>query len=786
MRALLIGISAELRDIVANVLGARGHELIAAADGASALAALQASSPPLVVVEGPLSDMSAAEFCRRARTLPAGTDAVILVISTGDDDLLAVLDAGATDLYTTSLGPDALQSRVLIAERHVAQQARLRDRELRFRRLFESGVAGVTISDLDGNFKEANDAFLRMLGYERDDMLAGRLNWEVISPLDRLVPDTEDRAQLRATGFLPLRERVYVHKDGRHVAALVGSAALEGTTECISYVADISARKSVEEALRASETRYRLLFEQSPFPKFLFDYETRVFLAVNEAAVRNYGYSRQEFLAMTLDDIRPQADVEELRSQAATTPLGTNNVGVWRHTRKDKRVIDVEVTVHKFPLDGRSCGLAEAIDVTERNRMELQARQTQKMEAIGCLAGGVAHDFNNILSVILSYSELLVSTLKAGDPMREDLEEILAAGRRAAELTRQLLAFSRQQVLQPKVLDLNAVIEGIGKMLVRVVGEDVQLSILGGEGLGTVKADPGQVEQVLMNLAVNARDAMPSGGRLTIETANVELDSDYASAHPGVEPGPFVMLAVTDTGCGMSAATRERIFEPFFTTKDKGKGTGLGLATVFGIVQQSDGSVWVQSEPGEGTTIKVYLPRVASAGAPATDAPVGATRVLRGSETILLVEDEQVVRTLVRTILERHGYDVLEAQSGGDALVICEQHKATIHVLLTDVVMPRMSGRQLAERIGVLRPETKVLYMSGYTDDSVVRHGVLDSEVAFLQKPITPETLTKKVREVLDSKPFRRSVVPPALPDSALGHPGRAGLRAVAAGSANT
>ncbi len=753
MRALLVGVAAGLRSIVATALGARGHELAAHADGASALAALRAEAPPLVVVEDPLSDMPATEFCRRARALPEGADAVILVISNRDDDLLAMLDAGATDLYTTSLGPEALQTRVLIAERLVGQQARLRDRELRFRRLFESGVAGVTISDLDGNFKEANDAFLRMLGYGRDDMAAGRLNWEVISPLDRLVPDTEDRAQLRATGFLPLRERVYVHKDGRHIAALVGSAALEGTTECISYVTDITARKVAEEALRASEARYRMLFEQSPFPKFLFDYDTLAFLAVNNAAIRSYGYSSDEFLAMTLDDIRPRADVEGVREHIGKNPLGTTNVGVWRHAKKDQTVVDVEVTVHRFAHDGRECGLAVTVDVTERNRMEVRIRQAQKMEAIGSLAGGVAHDFNNILSVVLSYSEMLAATLKAGDPMRSDLEQILAAGKRAAGLTRQLLAFSRQQVLQPKVLDLNAAIENIGKMLDRVVGEDIHLTLVPGAALGRVKADPGQIEQVLMNLAVNARDAMPAGGQLTIETGNVELDADYAAAHAGVEPGPHVMLAVTDTGCGMSAATRERIFEPFFTTKEQGKGTGLGLATVFGIVKQSGGSVWVYSEPGEGTTIKVFLPRATAAGAVTADLPVPMTQTLRGSETVLLVEDEESVRSLVRTILTRQGYNVIEAQSGGDALLACEDHTATIHLLLTDVVMPRMSGRRLAERLHVLRPAMKVLYMSGYTDDSVVRHGILESNVAFLQKPITPERLIRKLREVLDAGP---------------------------------
>jgi len=583
---------------------------------------------------------------------------------------------------------------------------------------------------------------------------------------------------------------VLVARDGSSRAIADSGAPIrdaQGTSRGVVLVfRDQTDERETERALLESETRFSHLAYSGILGIIIADLNGRIH-ELNDAFLRMLGYTRADFDLgqIKLWDLTPP----EWKAQDAIALEQFKGTGAIRarekeYFRKDGSrapvlvgaamldaprfiafALDLTEQRHAEQVGARAVAMAEQesanrvrVEQTLRQTEE-QLRQSQKMEAIGTLAGSVAHDFNNLLSVIISYSDLLLDGLPNSDPMRADLEQIARAGNRAADLTRQLLAFSRQQVLQPKVVNINEAITGMAKMLGRLIGEDIELTLLTGRGLGTVFVDPTQIEQVVLNLVVNARDAMPRGGKLTIESGDVELDQNYASEHLGVEPGPYVMLSVSDTGRGMDRATQSRIFEPFFTTKDRGKGTGLGLSTVFGIVKQSGGSIWVYSEPGEGTSFKIFLPR-AAANLQTTDRTTIIPVTLRGVETVLLAEDDEQVRQLACAILRKHGYHVIEAATGGDALLVCEQYKGAIHLLLTDVVMPRIGGRQLWERLAPLRPGMKVLFMSGYTDDAIIYHGVLSSEFAFVQKPLMPLLLLTKLRSVLDNP--RQSRPPPA------------------------
>jgi len=613
------------------------------------------------------------------------------------------------------------------------------------------------------------------LEFERVDSAAtlaaalDRAPWDLIIS-DNSMPGfsgTEALAQLRSRGldipFIFVSGTMGEDLAARALDAGAGDALEKGNLRRLMPVIRRELREFGERrARRESEASYSALVQQAPLGIYRSTLAGR-FVSANAALARILGYDSPAEL-LTLDMARDvYADPDERRRlvehDTYTDKVYDELEATWK--KKDGTRIRVQLSVRASrDKDGR-IELYEAFvrDITTQRQLEAQLAQAQKMEAIGRLAGGVAHDFNNLLTVILSYSDLLLEDLPAGSGPRDDIGQIRKAAQGASELTRQLLAFSRQQVLQPKVVDLNAAVTGIERLLGRVLREDIQLRCTLADDAGAVRVDPGQLEQVLMNLAVNARDAMPQGGQLTIETGNVDLDEAYMQAHPMAAPGRYVMLAVTDTGMGMDAATQARIFEPFFTTKDVGKGTGLGLATVQGIVQQSGGFIWVYSEPNHGTCFKIYLPRVDEPVSAAASESVERTR---GTETVLVVEDVAAVRAVICKMLERYGYRVLDAADGEAAVRVADAGGEHIHLLLTDVVMPNINGRDLAALFAKTRPTTKVLFMSGYTDDAIVRHGILEEGIAYLQKPFTPQSLAWKVRGVLDAgsaRPARVLVV---------------------------
>jgi len=536
---------------------------------------------------------------------------------------------------------------------------------------------------------------------------------------------------------------------GRAAQVVVKNA--EGLAS-LPQVVDCAIRcRNAQETAREATQLARVLFDASPIAIHITDPQGLV-QRWNRAAEETFGWLEPEVLGTFLPTILPE------EKDAYLSSLGRIVAGTERAIGEDSRRLKrdgtaIHVTVWKELLhdsDGRVNGVMSLVaDSSEKMKLQHQLRQAQRLEAVGQLAGGVAHDFNNLLTIISGYSDLAIGGLEPDDPIRQNIEEVIKAANRATALTSQLLAFSRKQVLKPKVIDLNEVIADLEKMLRRLIGENIDLITVLKPDIGRVKADPGQIEQVIVNLAVNARDAMPYGGKLVIETANVELDAHYAAHHIGTEPGSYVVVSVSDSGHGMDAETQVHIFEPFFTTREHGKGTGLGLSTVYGIVKQSGGNIWVYSEPDQGTVFKVYLPLLQQPADQLAPAVVQAAPG-RGVETVLLVEDEERVRELVKEVLTKQGYTVLTAGDGQDGLTLSENETRLIDLLLTDVVMPKMSGRHLAENLLRTNPSLKVLYMSGYTDNAILHKGMLDPETQFIQKPFTPEAIARKVRDVLD------------------------------------
>jgi hypothetical protein len=705
--------------------------------GKATMDQIRAAAGDLVRAEN--EELTARQSRVRARSV--GTRIIVL----GGTALLALLLLGAAIHFT-----------VLIAR---LERSRLEEHTQRatLRTTLESIGDAVISTDARGVITFLNPVAEQVTGWPGDLAIGRPLAsvFRIVNEETReAVDNPADKVFREGTVAGLANHTLLLTRDGREVPIDDSGAPIHDPSGKIAGVVlvfrDVSARRRSERELAESARRYRLLFDSNPQPMWVYDQQTLRFLAVNNAAIQSYGYSREEFLEMTLLNIRPEEDIPKLLAVTAIPATRLNTDGPWRHRKKNGAVITVEITEHPLVFDNRDAGLVLAADITERKRLEERFYQAQRLESVGRLAGGVAHDFNNLLTVINGYCEMLLGDVPAGDPLREGLTEIRNAGERAAALTQQLLAFSRRQIVQPTVLNLNLVVSDIQKMLRRLIGEDIEFVSQLSPDLGNITADQGQLQQVIVNLAVNARDAMPTGGTLLIETANVTFDETYASTHADTRPGPHVMLAVSDTGSGMTPEVKEHLFEPFFTTKPTGAGTGLGLATVYGMVKQSGGWIWVYTELGRGTTFKIYFPRTDS---PLTQSQPVLRSDVRGSETILLVEDQPEVRTLAVSALRKCGYTVHSAANGAEALATSRQAGGAIHLLVTDVIMPGMNGREVAGKLREERPDLRVLFMSGYTANAIAHRGVLDAGMDYLQKPFTPELLTAKVREVLGPPP---------------------------------
>jgi two-component system, cell cycle sensor histidine kinase and response regulator CckA len=785
---------------LADILRMHGYAPTTAETGEEGLAIAEHQKPMLAVVDLRLPDMDGMELASRLHALSEMTEVVVLTGNASIDSAIAAMREHSVDYLVKPVNVEhLLQVASVATERWQRRRAeeRLRESDERFRRVVESDMLGIMFWDATGKIEDANNAFLEMTGYSHAELAAGFVNWRRMTPAKYRELDEAKIQEIARAGVIAPYEKELIRKDGTAVCVLVGASTLTGSKDRgVAFVLDITDRKNAQRALEARAqqqaavaslgrralvvTDIATLFSDAvvlvsetldlPFVS-LSERRTdgslllragrgwpeekigKTIIAATEDTHAGYAITHNEAtIVVDLEREKRFNGSQSLVDQGiksgvtvvipgAATPygvLGAHDVHERAFTRDD---------VHFLEAIAHILGTA-----VERNRTDRAFRQAQRLEAVGRLASGVAHDFNNMLTAITGYGEMVKATLADDDSRKGDVDEILKSANRAAGLTRQLLAFSRQQVLQPRMLMLNEIVSGMGKMLERLIGPDVRVITSLDTDLGLIKADPGQLEQVILNLCVNARDAMPDGGMLTIETKNVELDRRETAELSMESPGSYVMLAVSDNGMGMDPETKARIFEPFFTTKPPEQGTGLGLATVYGIVKQSGGEIWVYSETGRGTTFKIFLPRIPDATAP-EQLENGARKQasVPGSETILFAEDEAAIQRVGKRILERAGYTVLSASNGEDALKIARAHRGRIDLLVTDMMMPNMNGIQLAERLRELRPDTPTLFLSGYTDSTVVRQGPLDPSEHFLQKPFATEALIGKVREVLDA-----------------------------------
>jgi two-component system cell cycle sensor histidine kinase/response regulator CckA len=620
----------------------------------------------------------------------------------------------------------------------------------RYRRLMENLNEVLYMLDLDARVTYVSPNIEKISGYSREEII-GRAFIDFVHP-DDLTDRMESFQRVLMGEGITTEYRYLTNRSGETAWVMTKARPIFENNEVVGIqgiLVDISERKRAEEVLRESEKKFRTLFDSSPQAIALTDIKTGRIIDVNDTFCRLTKYSKNELIGKTTTELGFYSQDDRNRFIHKLTKTGKVNGIEMDFKISDGSMLNSRMFAVPIKIDGKSSVLTSFFDMTEQNRLEKQLLQSQKMESVGRLAGGVAHDFNNMLSVIIGNAEVAMMDTDPDEPVHKILKEILNAGHRSADITRQLLAFARKQTISPEVLDLNETVEGMLKMLRRLIGEDIDLAWLPGKHLGLIKVDPSQINQILANLMVNARDAIGGMGKITVETDNVRLDENYSAHHAGFVPGDFVMLAVSDDGCGMDKETLNNVFEPFFTTKGVNEGTGLGLATVYGIVKQNDGFINVYSEPEKGTTVRIYVPRHEGESRQFAAYDVTKISTARG-ETVLIVEDEAHILELVKTILERLGYTVLEAATPGRAVALAEDHKGEIHLLMTDVVMPEMNGRDLADQLHGLYPDLKVLFMSGYTANAIAHCGVLDEGMNFIPKPFSVKDLSIKVREVLD------------------------------------